>query len=145
MYKTEMSETMIQTSIMEYLAMFPSGQVLRYKNNPIIRVIKGREVPIRKCNRFAPKGMTDIIFFWNSIAYFIEVKRESEYKWLEKHYDRIKHGFSHSKREVHAKNQINFIEDMVNRVGCRGFFTYSLDDCIKKLSICGGFDDSSKY
>lgn len=135
MDKIEISESVIQTSIMQCLSAFSGGRVLRYRNNPIIRVIKGREVPIRKCNQYTPAGMTDIIFLWNSFAYFIEVKRESEYKWLMKHHDRIKSSFPKNKRDVHAKNQINFIEDIVGRVGCKGFFTYSVDDCLSKIHM----------
>lgn len=111
------------------------GRVLRFRNNPLIRTIGGREVPIRRHNRFSPKGVSDVIFLFKGTSYWIEIKRESEYKWIIKNYDRLKEGIPKNPRESHAQDQIRFIEDIKNRTGNHGFFTYSIPDCMGKLGV----------
>lgn len=133
--KSGLSETNIQSAILRALEAQTGGRVLRFRNNPIVRVINGREVPIRQCNRFSPKGVPDIIYLANGTSYWIEVKRETEYKWLMKNYERLKTGIAKTKRDAHVQHQIMFIEDIKKRTGNHGFFTYSTPDCMEKLGI----------
>jgi hypothetical protein len=91
----------------------------------------------RRPNKFAPKGMSDIIGVTSNGLYVaIEVKSPDEYKWVIEFYRRIyrKHYEYRpiSKREQHVLNQIIFIEEKI-ACGGIGFFTYSLEDCRIKL------------
>jgi hypothetical protein len=135
LYQHKLSETNIQSAVMMALESLPGGRVLRFRNNPIIRVINGREVPIRQSNRFCPRGVADIVFLYKSTSAWIEIKTEAEYKFVMKHYDRLRDCIPKNKRESHLQEQIRFLEDVRDRTGNKAFFTFSVSDCMDKLGF----------
>ena len=85
-------------------------------------------------SKFIPKGVSDIYGSIHGRTIYIEVKKESEHKFLKKYYHEIKDYRGVCKKRNHLQNQIRFIES--NRaVGCLAFFASSIDDVKKELGL----------
>ncbi len=126
------SETSIQSAILDFLNENTNGRFIRFANYP--RYDRKTDTYFRQNNKHVPNGVSDIIGWWNSNGVVIEVKVPSEYKWLMKRYEMLRTTYVTSKKDVHAQNQIRFIEH-VKSTGNLGFFTFSLDHVIKTMGI----------
>lgn len=126
------SEAKIQHDILETLYKIPQSKVLRYNSVPVYD--EKLKTYRKQSHKWNPDGVSDILFFWSGKAFAIEVKKESEYRWLRCNYDRLLSVVPKVKKDIHFKNQIVFILDFI-KSGNRGFFTYSVDHCLKKIGV----------
>jgi len=123
-----MKESVIQASIISYLKTIKLAYVLNVSTTGVYDPSKKQF----RSNK-NQKGCSDILFFWKSTCVAIEVKTRLEYRFVNKHYDRLmKLYLCKTKRDRHLHDQILFIEGL-KRSGNKGFFTDSIDDTKKKL------------
>lgn len=100
--------------------------------------------PVKKGNGYAlipfkspffRKGFSDIMFCYKGTTFFFEVKIESEYKWIMKHYGELKKfppEMWNNKKHRHYSEQVHFIEG-VRRAGNQGFFVCNLEQVKEAL------------
>ena len=126
-----MKESVIQTSIIKYLKLIKPGYVLSVSTTGIFDS-KTKKFRTNKNQ----KGTSDILYFFKSRCIAIEVKTLIEYKFVMKHYERLKNiNLCKTKRDKHLHDQILFIEGL-KKTGNHGFFTYSaLDTRLKLLEL----------
>ncbi len=113
-----LKETDIQAMVLNY---FRRIGVMAWRNNNTAVY----DPKIKRFRRFTGlRGVGDIIGITREARFVsIEVKTEKEYKYIKKHYDRLKNDFhaSHEKRKIHFQEQILFIEEIKKRGGCACF------------------------
>lgn len=127
-----LTEKEIENSILEYLSLL-SG-CLCYKNNNVGVYDKTKGLFRKPMSKFIPKGVADIYGTIHGRTIYIEVKKESEHKFLRKYYHEIKDYRGVDKKRNHLQNQIKFIESN-KAVGCLAFFASSIDDVKRELGV----------
>jgi len=125
-----LKESVIQASIVAYLKTIKLAYVLNVTTAGIYDP---------KTKRFRTnknqKGTSDILFFNKAKCTAIEVKTEKEYKFVMKHYERLKNiRLCKTLRDKHLHDQILFIEGL-KKTGNHGFFTFSIYDTKMKLMV----------
>jgi len=123
-----LKESVIQASIVAYLKTIKLGYVLNVSTTGIFDPIK-KQFRTNKNQ----KGTSDILFFNRGKCTAIEVKTAIEYKFVMKHYERLKNiSLCKTSRDKHLHDQILFIEGL-KRSGNAGFFSFSIHDTKMKL------------
>lgn len=84
----------------------------------------------KQVSRFARNGVSDIIGLLPSRGLFIEVKSETAYRYLMKHYEELKVYRGADPKKNHLKEQILFIEE-AQASGNVAFFADSVS-CVEK-------------
>lgn len=133
--KRKLSENDIQNAILEYLTSNKIGSFERSSNHALWDERFGG---YRRPNKYARKGVPDVLGCLNGRFIGVEIKTESEFKWALKFWNRLRDEMviddyvPTSKKEAHVLNQIRYIVDK-NRNGAHCFFTYSVEHTIEKL------------
>jgi len=127
-----MKERQIETMILDYLAALPGCDA---RKNESVGVFDPTKRTFRKSHsKYRINGVSDILGYYKNKSFAIEVKTESEYKFVMKHYDRIKNGGLNTKRDRRLFDQISFIE-MVKNHDQIGFFACSVDQVKENLVV----------
>lgn len=125
-----MLEKDIQKGIIAYLKTIKTGYVLRISTTGIYDPKTKR----MRTNQ-NQKGCSDILFFFRGKCTAIEVKTISEYRFVMKHYDRLRDiGKCRTKRDRHLHEQIMFIEGL-KKSGNSGFFACSIEGVKEELGL----------
>lgn len=126
-----MNEKSIENLILQYLdlkSLYPCKLENQGTFDPIKKAYRGNR------SKFKRDGLPDIMCFYLGKVVYFEVKKPEEYKYIVKHYDRLRKGLVKSKIKV--TNQINFHEQVIKR-GQYAFFTDSIqrtEELLDKIS-----------
>lgn len=130
----KLTENQIQSLIHQYL----TGLRIFSWINPSIGVYDKKRETYRSISGTL-KGVSDILGIYQGKPLAIEVKTESEHKYIEKNYARLKEGSfrSDQKKFLHLQRQINFIDNF-QEAGGIAFFCSSLKGLKEELSKVEG-------
>lgn len=118
--RIEPSESDIVESICGYLAFtYPKAQINVISPSGFLKNGKMR----KHKSKFISKGVSDIQMMWNNVFHVFEVKRPSELKYVLKYLNKIRHGsyLTLNKKQLHLKDQMNYIDSIVTNGGIGGF------------------------
>jgi hypothetical protein len=127
----------IQNEILEYLQEHRIGSFERVNNTPAYSVKFGGYL---RPSKYSKKGMCDIIGCISGRFIGIEVKTPSEFKYVNKLYNKISKNITNykpiSKKEEHVISQMRYIFEK-NQNGALCFFADSVSR-VEKILIKGG-------
>jgi len=126
-----MKESQIEETILEYLS-YLGGFSCKIPNAGFFDGAK----MVKHRSKHVINGISDVFLWLNGVFYCFEVKRPSEYKYVMKHYEKIKNSPVDllNKKQKHLNEQIWFIEN-IRKQGFVGEFVCSVEmvrDIIKK-------------
>ena len=129
----KVTEKDIETEILNYLDSL-GGFVMKINvgGRPLL-LPSGKMIMMPFKNIYSRKGISDIFWIHNGLFHAFEVKKHTEHKFIEKHYERLLQGGFSSDNKQHKRwhDQIIFIENIKKNGGKAGF-VYSID-CVKSL------------